>query len=170
VKTIAEEIYSSEEFIGDYPDRHSRQAPLLALYRGALNREVDQTSYNRYMDIPYLPGPWPDTVHDFFHVWQSTIEELDTLAREKICVLGTSPWYDDVPYGWGDQRPVEMVSCTPWTPPRYLYEGNSGAELQTMLYTARDDTDPGYDHIVYIAQDGNIWLDDTLIIPKGITR
>ncbi|MGI5131146.1 DUF4214 domain-containing protein [Pseudonocardia sp. CA-107938] len=135
-------FYLSPEFLG-LP--YSSQARVLALYRGALNREPDDGGLDAHSGrLDSGAATWPQIVDAF--VGSSEFAELTS----SICGPGTG-------YQFGT-RPA----ATP-RPKGSGFQGGTGAELQAVL----DSAPPGA--TVVLAQMAVVRLDETLVVPAGKT-
>lgn len=141
LQTLGEAIYTSSEFLGDYG---SNQPRVLALFRGALNRDADQAGFDHYVSELNSGTSWTSVVQTIFN---ST--EFSNLVPT-IC-SSTAPGY-----GFGNQPPP---SPTP------IGAGFTGSEasLQTELNAAASGS------TVCIAQQAVIALNTPLIVPSGVT-
>jgi hypothetical protein len=142
IRDLIREFYTSGEFLRlDYDN----QARVLALYRGALNREPEQSGLDHHtaqLDTGELT--WSQLVDGFV-----TTSELSDLAST-ICGPGTS-------YHFGTQPAPNL------TPSGSGFGGGTGAQLQALL-----DAAPA-GGTVYLAQKAVVRLTTTLDIPKGRT-
>ncbi len=166
VRSRVEYFYGSPHFTELYPENRGRQVLLLALFRGALNRELDQQGYETYMDTGFIFQPWSTTLNHFLYQNPVYINELNTLA-DTIChpTDREPPFYQGVPYGWNDDyAPIDIGACGPDENP-WVYQGTSGDELQDLLYDAVAE---GVD-TVYLAQHVVVRLTNWLVIPSGVT-
>jgi hypothetical protein len=138
---VGNKFYTSPEFLSDYTDN---EAKVLALYRGALNRDADQNGFARYVSLLNSGTPWVSIVHDVF-----TSAEF-TADMPAIC-------NSEAPdYGFGAQVPP-----TP-TPGDNGFTGTE-SDLQTLLRRAA----PG--STIYLAQKAVIPLTSTLVLPSGVS-
>jgi hypothetical protein len=122
--TLAEKgepIYESSEFTGLGYDNAAR---LLALYRGALDREPDSSGYTFYLNQlnnPTNPTPWNTVVTDFF-----TSSEFTSNAAS-FCTEGSYS------FGAGPAIAIPLgQSCTG----QFCFTGGTQQQLQTMLDNA----------------------------------
>lgn len=138
---IGWQFYTSQEFAADYDDN---EAKVLALYRGALNRDPDQEGFNHYVSLLNSGARWESVVSDLF----SNAEFVNNVAR--VCNSST-PNYD-----FGDQVPPMP------TPGSNGFTGTQ-SELQSVLNNATSGS------TVYLAQKAVITLTATLNVPSGIT-
>jgi uncharacterized protein DUF4214 len=119
--TLAEKgepIYESSEFSGLGYDNPAR---LLALYRGALDREPDSSGYNFYLNMLNGGTPWNTVVTDLF-----TSSEF-TGDAATFCTEGS--------YGFGAGAAIAIPlgqSCTG----QFCFTGGTQQQLQTMLDNA----------------------------------
>lgn len=119
--TLAEKgepIYESSEFTGL---GYGNAARLLALYRGALDREPDSSGYNFYLNMLNGGTPWNTVVTDLF-----TSSEFAGDAAA-FCTEGS--------YGFGAGTAIAIPlgqSCTG----QFCFTGGTQQQLQTMLDNA----------------------------------
>jgi hypothetical protein len=141
LSTVGQQIYTSTEFTSDYSDNAAR---VLALYRGALNRDPDQAGLNGYVSSLGSGTSWSTVVNGLF-----TSTEFKNLA---VSACNTS-----VPnYHFGSQiAPTLPVGSTGYT--------GSESGLQTALNSASAGS------IIYIAQKAVISITTSLVIPSGVT-
>jgi hypothetical protein len=138
---VGQEFYRSEEFESDYRDN---EAKLLALYRGALNRDPDQDGLTHYLSLLTSGAQWMTVVREVF----SSEEFAGTVPS--ICSK-TAPNYH-----FGDQ------------PPPVLTPGSRGfVGAQAALQATLNAAEPGA--TIEIAQKAVVPLTSTLIVPSGIT-
>ena len=142
LRSVGEEFYTSGQFIRDY--RSDNEARVLALYRGALNRDPDQEGLEQYLAQLNAGKRWEAVVDALF----------------------SSPeFYGDVPdicsavtpdYHFGTQVPPTLTAGS---------AGFSGSEaaLQSVLNSAAKGS------TVYLAQKAVITLNTTLTVPSGVT-
>jgi hypothetical protein len=138
--SVGQQFYTSPEFTHDYEDN---EAKLLALYRGALNRDPDQRGLDYYASLLKSGKPWPDVVRDFF-----TGAEFRSEAPV-ICNAAVPG------YGFGKQVPPKL------TPGSVGFTGTE-AGLQSILNAAAPAS------TVYLAQKAVVILTSPLTIPKGV--
>jgi Domain of unknown function (DUF4214) len=138
---VGQLFYDSWEFAADYGDN---EAKVLALYRGALNRDPDPAGFSYYVSLLNSGARWAVIVNDLF----TSAEFNNNVAS--IC-SSTTP-----DYGFGDQPPL-----TP-TPGDNGFTGTE-SELQSVLNISASGS------TVYLAQKAVIRLTSTLIVPSGIT-
>jgi hypothetical protein len=113
-----EQIYTSSEFTGLGYDNAAR---LLALYRGALNREPDSSGYNFYLNLLNSGTSWTSVVDDIF-----TSSEF-TGDAATFCTQG--------PYYFGGAPAITIPlgqSCSG----QFCFTGGTQGQLQTMLNNA----------------------------------
>jgi hypothetical protein len=141
VSTVGEQIYNSTEFAADYSDNSAR---VLALYRGALNRDPSQTELNTYVSNLGAGTSWSSVVSTLF-----SSSEFDTLVSS-ICNASAPN------YHFGSQAPPTLPTGT---------TGYTGSEsgLQTALNSASSGS------TVYLAQKALISITATLTVPAGVT-
>jgi Domain of unknown function (DUF4214) len=140
--TAVRAFYLSPEFLG-LP--YGPAARVIALYRGALNREPDQAGLDR--NTSQLEGAaltWPQVVDAF-----ATGIEFAKLWP-KICGSATSYQYGTVP------APSPRPSSDG-------FAGGDGSELQALLDAAPAGS------TVYIARMAVVRLSKTLVVPAGKT-
>lgn len=141
--TLGRDVYISPEFTGKPYDNAAR---LLTLYRGVLNREPDETTFN--LILPLL--------EDGSVTWQQVVEGV--LRSQAFVALIPQICSSSLPnYGFGTQAVLELEVTTSG------FAGGSGAELQALL----DDAAAG--ETVWLAQKAVVLLDDVLTIPKNVT-
>jgi hypothetical protein len=143
LQSVSATIYNSSEFAGDVSDA---ETSVIALYRGALNRDPDAASFSQYV---------------------SELESGTPLSQVVASVLTSTEFLGNVPkycgsnpdYLYGSQPPL-----TP-TPGPTGYTGNE-AGLQALLFCAAENkcSSP-----VYLAQKAVIPLTTTLQVPSNIT-
>lgn len=142
VRATVRSIYTSAEFTELPYDSESR---VLALYRGALNREPDQAGLEHHAA----------TLRSGTVTWQQVVEkfvdsgELTDLAA-RICGTDTSYHYGDIP-------------APNLSPIGSGFRNGTGAALQSQLNAAR----PGA--AVFLAQKATVRLTSTLVVPAGTT-
>jgi hypothetical protein len=141
LSTVGQQIYTSTEFTNDYSDNAAR---VLALYRGALNRDPDQGGLNSAVSSLNGGTSWTTYVSGVF-----SSAEFNNLVAS---VCNTS-----VPnYHFGAQiAPTLPVGTTGYT--------GSESGLQTALNSASAGS------TVYIAQKAVISITTSLILPSGVT-
>lgn len=154
------EIYTGPAygFAGLYADPAAR---LLALYRGALNREPDAAGFQAFLRHP---GPWEALVADFLAYYGP---EFAALSCEICAHPGTAPWYEEAIYGWSGHyaplTPPTMPVDDCGLPPEEVLTVNSEDELRRRLAGAT----PG--QTVYLAQKVVVELSAPVVIPDGVT-
>ena len=141
LSTEGEQIYTSTEFANDYNDNAAR---ILALYRGSVNRDPDQGSFNSYLNELNTGTGWSTVVNALF-----TSTEFNNLVPT-ICNTSAPN------YHFGSQTPPTLPTGSTG------YTGNESG-LQTALNNA------GTGSSVYLAQKAVIAITTTLIIPSGVT-
>jgi Domain of unknown function (DUF4214) len=151
-----EQIYTSSEFNGLAYDNAAR---LLALYRGALNREPDSSGYNFYLNRLNSGTSWTTVVDDIF-----TSSEF-TGDAATFCTQG--PYY----FGGGAAITIPLgQGCSG----QFCFTGGTQSQLQNML----DSAPPGT--TVMLAQQVVVSITSTvtvgpptrtvgLNIPAGVT-
>lgn len=153
-----EQIYLSSEFSGE---NYDSAAALLALYRGALNREPDSSGYNFYLNQlnsgTSWTANWPTVVDDLF-----TSSEF-TGDAGTFCTQG--PYY----FGNGTAITIPLgQSCSG----QFCFTGGTQQQLQAML----DSAPPGT--TVTLAQQVVVSITDPILvgsrwvglnIPSGVT-
>src|ERR1700733_1782634 len=113
-----EPVYLSSEFSGlDY----GNAAKLLALYRGALDREPDTSGYDYYLGLLNGGTSWTTIVDDFFTSSDFT-GDASTFCTEGSYSFGSGPAIT-IPLG---------QSCSG----QFCFTGGTQAQLQTMLNNA----------------------------------
>jgi Domain of unknown function (DUF4214) len=113
-----EQVYTSAEFSGLGYDNAAR---LLALYRGALNREPDASGYSYYLNQLNSGTSWTQVVDDIF-----TSSEF-TGDAATFCTQG--PYY----FGGGTAITIPLgQGCSG----QFCFTGGTQQQLQTMLYDA----------------------------------
>jgi hypothetical protein len=123
--TLAEKgepIYTSSEFTGLGYDN---AAKLLALYRGALNREPDSSGFNYYLGLLNGGTPWATVVDDFFTSSEFT-SDASSFCTEGSYTFGAAPAIS-IPLGQG-------CSGT------YCFTGGTQQQLQSLLNSAPSGT------------------------------
>jgi hypothetical protein len=119
--TLAEKgepIYTSAEFNGL---NYDNAAKLLALYRGALNREPDASGYDHYLNLLNSGTSWATVVDDLF-----TSPEF-TGDAAMFCTQG--PYY----FGTGTAITIPLgQGCSG----QFCFTGGTQQQLQTMLNNA----------------------------------
>ncbi len=113
-----EPIYTSAEFNGLGYDNAAR---LLALYRGALNREPDSSGFSFYLNLLNTGTTWTTVVDDFF-----TSSEF-TGDAATFCTQG--PYY----FGGG---PAITIPTGQGCSGQFCFTGGTQAQLQAMLNNA----------------------------------
>jgi hypothetical protein len=154
VRQVVEEFYTGITFTNLYaPDVDgNRPAALLALYRGALNRELDTDSYQHYRSFPY---PWATLVDDLLD--NRHRQELAALTAD-ICDLGVPSHYMVAPYYWNpDYAPLVLTPTGPIEDPWVFcgaYCGETDDDLRQLLYSATATPT----RTVYLAQMAVVWI------------
>jgi len=154
------EIYSDPAygFAELYEDPAAR---LLALYRGALNREPDAEGFQRFRQHG---GPWHRLVQDFMAYYGP---EFAALACRICAPPGAPPLYQEAPYGWEGRyaplAPPVMPVDDCGLPAERVLAINSEDELRRRLAEAM----PG--ETVYLAQKVVVELTAPLVVPRGVT-
>ncbi len=136
-------IYNSAEFAADAPDPESK---VMALYRGALNRDPDNAGLAHYSSKLENGTPFATVVNDIF----TSPEFLQNVAA----YCGANPDYG--------------VPNYPVATPNLSGSGYAGSQkgLQDALNCAGDGQ---CDSTVYVAQKAVIGLTSTLQIPQNVT-
>jgi hypothetical protein len=134
-------FYLSPEFLADYPDHAAR---VLALYRGALNRDPEQGGLDHAVAFLEQGGSWADLVDGLF---ASAEFDGDVPAICSASIFGT---------GFGSQTPPKPVPGT---------VGFTGSEA--ALQAALDAASPG--STILLAQKAVVTLTTILTIPTGVT-
>lgn len=148
---LAQNVLLSSEFTKDYS---SDNGSLVAgIYRAALNRDVDQNSFDNYAyDLNYGIMSESGVVNAVLGS-----AEFANLINKVVCVA--PPSGDSGNYGWGGgqifDRKVGTYSNT--------FTGTSEADLQSLLNST------GSGGKVYLNPGAAIALTSTLIIPSGVT-
>jgi hypothetical protein len=149
--TIGESVYNSDEFAEDATDPESE---VVAIFRGALNRDPDPASMAEY--VVQLTDGTP----------LSTVVAAVFSSPE---FLGNVPTYcgSNPDYGFGAQPPAVTTPGPVGYNPAVGYHGATGeAGLQALLVCAETRRCPA---TVYIAQKAVIYLTSTLHIPQTVT-
>ena len=141
LSNAGQQIYTSSEFTNDYSDNAAR---VLALYRGALNRDVDQGGLDGYVNELNTGTSWSSVVSSIF-----SSGEFGNLTAS-ICDSANPN------YHFGGQ--------TPPTPPTggTGYTGDE-AGLQNALNSASSGS------TVYLAQKAVISITSPLTVSNGVT-
>jgi hypothetical protein len=113
-----EQIYTSDEFNGLGYDNAAR---LLALYRGALNREPDSSGFSHYLNLLGTGTNWTDVVDEIFASSEFT-SDAATFCTQGPYYFGGSPAIT-IPTGQG---------CTG----QFCFTGGTQGQLQAMLNSA----------------------------------
>jgi hypothetical protein len=113
-----EPIYTSAEFAGLSYDNAAR---LLALYRGALDREPDTSGYNYYLNLLNTGTSWASVVGDFF-TSSEFVNDAGTFCTEGTYGFGAGPAIA-IPLGQG---------CSG----QFCFTGGTQQQLQNMLNAA----------------------------------
>ena len=137
---VGRQFYVSREFIADY---HDNEAKVLALYRGALSRDPDQSELQADVAALNSGAPWVGVVQSTF---------MSTAFSNKAASMCSSSAPN---YGFGNQAPPAL------TPGAGGFTGTQSA-LQSVLNAAP----PG--STVYLAQKAVINLTSALVVPSGI--
>lgn len=141
LSTVGQQVYTSSEFTNDYSDNAAR---MLALYRGALNRDADQSGLDSYVNQLNTGASWPSVVGSLF-----SSGEFANLTTS-ICDSANPN------YHFGAQTPPTLpVGNTG-------YKGDE-AGLQSALNSASSGS------TVYLAQKAVIQITSSLTIPSGVT-
>jgi hypothetical protein len=138
---VGQVFYASHEFLSDYTDN---EAKVLALYRGALNRDADQSGLAYYASLLNSGVPWVSVVHAVF-TSSEFIANTPSICNAKV-----------PDYGFGTQVPP-----TP-TPGDNGFTGTE-SQLQALLSGASSGS------TIYLAQKAIIPLTSTLVIPSGVS-
>lgn len=144
-------VYNSNEFAGDVIDPETE---VVALFRGALNRDPDPSSMAEYVTQLVDGTPFSTVVATVF----SSPE-----------FLGNAPTYcgPNPGYGFGAQPPAVTTPGAVGYNPAVGYGGAKGeAGLQALLVCAETRKCPA---TVYIAQKAIVYLTSTLHIPQTVT-
>jgi len=136
-----QDIFTSSEFLALPYDNTSR---LLALYRGALNREPDTASFNSNLHLLNTGTTWSSMVSSF--VGSSEFQSLATT----IC-NGAPP-----SYGFGSAPVIAVATIGTG------FAGGTGASLQMQLNTAPSGG------TVWLAERSVVSISATLVIPPGV--
>lgn len=120
---------------------------LLTLYRGALNREPDPTSFNdRVGRLNAGTTSWNSMVDEVFGLLE--------FSSKTSAVCSTS----NPSYSFGNQAVWQVLS-----PTGSGYQGGLGSELQALLNAAPNGS------TVWLAQHAVVYLTTTLDIPNNVT-
>jgi Domain of unknown function (DUF4214) len=141
LKTIGTAIYASTEFATDNPDSESK---VIALYRGALNRDAENEGLAGYARAVDAGTPFTNIVNEIY-----TSKEF--LGNVPAYCSGTSPGYG--------------FSSQPAPTPALGRSGYRGSEegLQSLLNRAAKGS------TIYVAQKAVIPLTTTLRVPSRVT-
>ncbi len=150
-------LYSETTNGPDYP------AMLLALFRGALNREIDASSYLTYSNRLAATWTWGDVVAD--------VVQQDEFAQKSqvICALpeeaAHSPVITDAAYYWDGQfAPYAIDTACPNSGGcDAVFTGTTGAELAAALAAVAPSS------TVCLPQQAVVWLSNTLTFPEYVT-
>lgn len=145
LKDVGSSLYTSGEFTGL---GYSNTEKVLALYRGALNREPDQAGLNNYVNLLNTGTPWTDVVNTLFTSSEFT-NLVPTICSGVIDGSGSS-------YYWSTQPVLALTAVGSG------FVG-TGAELQVALNGAAVGT------TVYLARDTVVSVVAPLQIPAGVT-
>lgn len=161
-------FYTGPEFTSRDYDLPAR---LLALYRGALNREPDLVGLGYFFEFYQQQLDWLALVAHFVSAYPTTTMELRSLAVN-ICDLGNPPHYGEAPYGWGVAQVSPLTVTGPYTTNPWVFCGafcgQTQDNLQQLLYSATiTATNPS--HTVYLAQKAVVPIAYTLTIPIRVT-
>lgn len=163
-------IYKSSEFYDLYPTTSNqwKEARLLALYRGALNREPDLVGFNSNLNNFSDNQTWAQLVDAV-----TTSAEFNGLVNDSIIVKANK----GIPYyGWKytstggtNYRPIEIV--TPTTNSRASKTDFNGTrqELQRVLNRVGNTATANNPDSVCISAMARIYIDSLLIIPANVT-
>jgi hypothetical protein len=138
---VGQLFYTSPEFLSDYTDN---EAKVLTLYRGALNRDADQSGFAYYVSLLNAGVPWVSVVHVIFR-------SAEFIRDAPVICSAKAP-----DYGFGAQVPP-----TP-TPGDKGFTGTE-SQLQALLSGASSGS------TIYLAQKAVIPLTATLVIPTGVS-
>jgi hypothetical protein len=148
---IGASVYNSNEFAGDVTDSETE---IVALFRGALNRDPDPASIALYVRQIANGTPFSTVVGTVF----ASPEFLGNLPT----YCGPNP-----DYGFGAQAPAVTTPGAVGYNPAVGYGGAKGeAGLQALLVCAETRKCP---NPVYIAQKAVVYLTSTLHIPQTVT-
>lgn len=153
------EIYTDPAygFADLYTDAAAR---LLALYRGALNREPEAEGFLRYLR---QPRPWETLVQDFLADYG---DEFAALACQICARPGDPPFYEHASYGWDGAyaplAPPTMPVDICGLPPEQVLATNSEVELRERLVRA------SAGQTVYLAQKVVVELTASLEVPPQV--
>lgn len=118
---------------------------LLALFRGALNRDPDADGFAHYARELASGDRWSDVVDDVLSSVEFTTELVPLMC-------GSKPGY-----GWSSVPPLALPTSGEG------FSGGTGTELQTVLSRAA----PG--STVWLAQKALVRVDVPLVVPAGVT-
>jgi hypothetical protein len=143
LQSVSTTIYNSSEFAGDTLDA---ETSVIALFRGALNRDPDPANFSKYVSEQEAGTPFSEVVN----LVLTSPEFLNNVST----YCGSNP-----DYLFGSQPPL-----TP-TPGSTGYTGNE-AGLQSLLFCAAEHqcSSP-----VYLAKKAVIPITTTLQVPSGVT-
>ena len=161
MKNKGHEFFTNQTyFLDKYPidseSNNCKAARLLALYRGAYNREPELDDFNIYLSQITNETTWANLVTQFFNSTES-----NALLDNAIYRANQGKPY----YGWGyssvsNVAPIYPVVGFP-SESRIVYR----YELQTLLNSAQNSSNK----VVLLSQMAVVFLDDSLIIPSGVT-
>lgn len=137
-------VYTSAEFGGL---GYGHQAEVLALYRGALNREPDQAGFTATVGALDAGGSWPQVVHDVF-AGSEFAGLVGRICSGAVDASGSS-------YGFGDQPPLTIPTSG---------AGFTGTEAQLQ---ARIDA-TGAGGTVALAPQAVVRLSTPLVLAPGV--
>jgi Domain of unknown function (DUF4214) len=140
LRSVGQQIYTSTEFTTDYNDNAAR---VLALYRGALNRNPDQGSLNTYVGQLNNGTNWATVVKAVFRS-----SEFDNLVSSMCNASAPN-------YHFGAQAAPALPTSGPG------YTGNESG-LQAALNNAKSGS------TIYLAQKALIAITTPLTIPSGV--
>ncbi len=141
LSTLGQQVYTSSEFTNDYSDNGAR---VLALYRGALNRDADQAGFDSYVSQLNAGADWQSVVSSLF-----AGGEFANLTAS-ICDSANPNYH----FG-GQTPPTPQAGSTGYT--------GDEAGLQNALNSASSGS------TVYVAQKAVIDITSSLTIPSGVT-
>lgn len=142
VKNHLRDVYNSAEFLNLGYDNAAR---LLALYRGVLNREPDQSGFDSLLNGLNGGVSWSTTVDNLLNG-----TELSNLTTSICSSFLTS-------YNWGISSVINLPVTTTG------FQGGTGSQLQSLL----NSTPSG--GTVSLAQKSVTRLTTTLVVPAGVT-
>jgi hypothetical protein len=167
LRAVGQAFYNQYgEFGADYGNNSDAgiAARLLALYRGALNREPDAGGFSDHFNrLKSGADTWEATVNNFFNSDDSSSEFMQSVVPK---IIGTDPSRPGLSgYGFGASPVLPAITPTPnpggWSP-----TGTDAQAIDNDLQNRLNTAGPG---TFYLAPEAVIPVVQTITVPAGVT-